>query len=142
MPPPPSIHNLLAGKLQLISPFFSFLLPILSFPLSPLYLFSFPFLPSLLFFYWGGGGGRGRQVLPPPRSPSSLFSFLLPLLFFPFSPLSLLFLLSLSFFFFFFFFWGGGGGPRHARPPPWIRDYNTKQSMHSIHNPCMTASML
>ena len=78
---------------------------------------------SLIFLIREGGGVQqpGRQGPSPLRSPSSPFSFLLPLLLsflssFPFPSFPFF-----SFFFFFFFFAGGGGGPRPARPPPWIR---------------------
>ena len=65
-----------------------------SVPLSLLFLFSFPFLSSLLFFLWEGGGGG-------PFGPRSFFpfSFFLPLLSFPFLfpfPFSLSLSLSLS----------------------------------------------
>ena len=95
--------------------------PSISTPVSPLFLFSLSFLPSLLFFFIGGGGGGfnslGGKALSAPRSPSYPFSFLLPLLSFPFSPFSFsLLFLSSSFFFFFFFLRGGGARP--ARPPP------------------------
>ena len=88
--------------------------------------FFFPF-PSFSLICLMGGGGGGQQPwrqgpFGPPISFFPLFfssssSFLLPLLSFPFSPLSLslLFLSSLLFFFFFFL---RGGGARPARPPP------------------------
>ena len=88
------------------------------------FLFLSFLLSYFLIFFWGEGvnslGGKTLSVPPPPptpRSPSSLFSFLLPLLSFSFSPLflSLLFLSSLSFFFFFFFC---GGGAKARSPPP------------------------
>ena len=112
VPPPPSDLHLVGGKIATDIP----LLPILSFPLSPLYLFSFPFLSSLLFFYWGGGEGGGKSF---PRSPSSLFFFSSSSSFFSLSLLFPFFSFSLSpFFFFFFFFFAGGGGAKARSAPP------------------------
>ena len=114
-PPPPLIYTLLAGKIDNCSPllfFFLFFVP-----------FSSPISLSLLspcFRGWGKGGGKGFLFPPPPELQlvGGKIATLLPLLSFPFSPLSLLFLLSLSL----FFFWGGGGGGKACwKPPPWIR---------------------
>ena len=109
----------------------SFLFPLLSFPLSSLFLFSFPLFPFLLFFDWGGGGGGnslgGKSFCPPPPisffplffSSFTFFPFLSSFPFPSFPSLSLL------------FFCGGGGGK--ARSPPWIRawvnlfDYCSKE---------------
>ena len=106
--------------------------PPISTPVSPLFLFSFPFLPSLLFFYffyfyffggltaWEARPFRPSDLLLPPFLFFFLFFFFL---FFPL-PFPLLFLSSLFFFFFFFFFFagggggGGGGGKARSAPPP------------------------
>ena len=88
-------------------------------------LFSFFLSLSFLLYYffdWGGGGNSlGGKALspPPPISFFPLFSFLLPLLSFHFSPLSLSLLFLSSLFFFFFLPGGGGrGGGAKARSAP------------------------
>ena len=97
--PPPRL-KLIDGKIAIDIPLFCFL-PLFSFPLSPLFLFSFPFLPSLLIFDGGGGVTAGRQgpFVPPPRLFPSIHTLSLSL--------------SLS-----LFVCGGrgGGGGRPARP--------------------------
>ena len=109
-PPPPTELQLVGGKLLTDIPlFFSSLLPLFSFFLS------LSFDPSLLFFDVGGGGGAGvvttgRQGPSPPPPISFFFPFYFLFFHFPFSPLSLLFVLSLSLFSVFPFFRGGGGG--------------------------------
>ena len=138
--PPTLIHNLLAGQLQLIPPFFLFFF--LNFPF--VYLTSFPFFfpfPSFSLTYLIGRGEatawEARPFRPPPpisffplffSSSSSFFPFfsllslslslsLFLLLFFPsfFFPS----FFPLLFFFPSFFFPRGGGGPWiHWFTPP------------------------
>ena len=117
-PDPQSVGEKIATDIPLL--FFPLLLFFPS-PFSPLFLLSFPFLPSLLFFDWGGGGGNslgGKSFCPPSpisffplffSSSSSFFPFLSSFPFPSFPSLSL---------FLFFCGRGGGGGARPACPPP------------------------
>ena len=103
-PPPPTELQLVCGKLVTY-------MPLIFFSSSSFSLFSFTFLPSLLFFDVGGGGaGGGNNWEARPSPPPDLLLFP-PYSFSSFISLSLLFpFFSFSLSFCFSFFPGGGGG--------------------------------